>query len=171
MRSPSTKLRGIASRLLVPMLLLWFGSISYLNCCAPAVVAGGTSADEARQPSAHSCASLMEAAEEEAAASADCCASVQDEHCSKAIPTVSTIGAEHSCDKQFMGRMRCCSPAGQSADRTRKARLLKDERERSLASNQGLRQLEPEAAAPLRASTSNIRDRSGTYLRACVFLI
>jgi hypothetical protein len=162
MRSISARLQRIGCRVLVPALLLWFGGISFMSCCAPEAFAGSPYNLQGR--AAESGSSLSEEGQ-----AAHCLK--KEDCCSGETSKVSALGPVYHCSKQFNGPMPCCSRSGQPADRARRSRLAPQEREDALLKDETARvsQSKPTVSSP--ASTIRARDRSGTYLRECVFLI
>lgn len=156
MHSIAARFQRIACRVLVPALLLWFGGICFMDCCT-----GGK---------AFSAGHYLEAAEQSGVAAA-ALEEGEAAHCNRASQMASAFGPANSCHKQFKGAMPCCSPAGQSADFARKSRIVPESRQSLRAENEVARV--PQLNAPVQPSlsTTRIRNRSGTYLRDCVFLI
>jgi hypothetical protein len=161
MRSIPAQLEKLACRVLVPALLLWFSSASLLSCCARDALASAY-----RPQTAQSSASVIEDSE------AAHCADMQ-EHCSKAEQKAPVLSIVNLCNahRQSSGPMPCCSPASQSADRARKSRIAPEARAETIDIQD--RWGSPQAIARPRpnAFTIPVRDRSGTYLRDCLFLI
>lgn len=163
MRSIPVQFQKIATRVLVPALLLWFGSVSFLNCCAQDFRASAQDRDIVNQVS-------ISAIEEEEATH---CYAERGHCCSAQMQETAAVVSENPCNahRQSSGRMPCCSPAGQAADRARKSRVGPEERAdlQSLKTASGA--LESSARSIPYELTTEADDRSGTYLRDCVFLI
>jgi hypothetical protein len=162
MHSISARLQRIGCRVLVPALLLWFGGISFMSCCAPEASAGSTY--NLQGQAAESGSSLSEDGQ-----AAHCVK--KEDCCSGETSKVYALGPLNHCGKQFNGPMPCCSRSGQPADRARRSRLAPEEREDALLKNETARISQSKPIVSSRATTIRARDRSGTYLRDCVFLI
>jgi len=161
MRSIPAQLQRIACGVLVPALLVWFVVVAGCqSCCTEDVKAAG------RQDKA----SIFSAEVVEALETASC--SAGEDHCRKANGTVSSLIYNNCCDadNHLKGRMSCCTPSGQAADRARKPGTV-TERTDSTAVNdeQSGLQLATRMGSP--SSLARVYDRSRTYLRDCVFLI
>jgi hypothetical protein len=162
MRSRTSQLKELICRLLIPALVLWLSGASVLNCCAQGVEATEASAFASEAESG------LPAMTDEADAAPAC----SGPHCQVADEGGSVAHHLSACDmhRQAASLMLCCSPAGQVANLSRKARISQ-ERVAARAANSRTFALNQIVSIEPVSGRLRLTDNRAAYLHHCVFLI
>lgn len=164
MRTSSPLTSRITSSVLAVALVCWLVGAGSRDCCAKG------STDSSAKPAPTSQHALTD--EAESGAEPHC---GQPEHCRKkesAQPQIYLADADAPCaaHPQLMEAMPCCSLLGQAFDGARKVRVVPERLATALENAQPQPRFVSSSSATL-GGNSFQRNLSGTYLRACVFLI
>lgn len=163
MRPTPEKFKRIACRLLVPALLLWLGGTGFLHCCAHDAAAPVEIRREA--------VNYLDALLIEGEVAAHCAVEAGEGCCPQADSKISAQDSANFCRAPLEGGVPCCSALKRGADRARKPFDTTRERETCPAADANPFLPQSKALGSLFASNALVHDRSGTYLRDCVFLI